>query len=820
MGLHAAFRRHGEICSQHPWEVIMVLVTATLSMMFAAESEQNARFPETALEYAGADAVIMTAIRCVAVLYSYQQYRTIQKSGSKYLLGIAGVFTIFSSFMFSTTVIKMGGGHFSSLKDAVFIFLLLMDLTKVNLLAQYVLMSETPSQVKKHISSGMATLGPAVTLDTLVEALVISVGTLSGIGRLRSLCLYSVLAVITRSLVLLTFYPALLSLFLELTQYQETPKGQELTKVLQTFGGDEGNRKGNPVLQRVKIIMSAGIIAVHLHRRMILSDDSDVIFSDLKLQLLHDVHPQPIHPVFRWFNANADSLMLLVILLTLIGKFLLEKRNFSPSEISAVFLPPPVRDERRTRVTFKIGDDFPEDAATQTEDVNDDSPKETLCVQCTRRQESIKKFSSSCLLGVNSQHSLPGGEEVMSDGEVLSLLEKQKLSTYRLESILGDPARAVAIRRLFLSRQIKAIANLPYLDMDYTLVAGACCENVVGYCQIPMGLAGPLLLNGKTHMVPMATTEGCLVASTNRGCRALFLGGGASCFIVGDGMTRGPVLRFPSAALAVDAQRWLENKENFEMLKECFDETSRFARLNRLLIRVAGRLLFVRFHASTGDAMGMNMLSKGTEIALKRMLDAFPQMEILGLSGNFCSDKKPAAINWIEGRGKSVVCEARIPGNVVKDVLKTTPQFLKDLNISKNFIGSAMAGSLGGFNAHAANIVSSIFIATGQDPAQVVTSGSCLTQMEVSGNDLIASVTLPSLEVGTVGGGTILPSQRAALGIMGIPLGSERSEEDMEGSSSGLLGMVIAGTVLAGELSLMAALSVGHLVQSHLKHNR
>lgn len=143
----------------------------------------------------------------------------------------------------------------------------------------------------------------------------------------------------------------------------------------------------------------------------------------------------------------------------------------------------------------------------------------------------------------------------------------------------------------------------------------------------------------------MATTEGCLVASTNRGCRALIKCGVKSS-VVYDGMTRGPVVRFPNACQAGEAMLWLEVPTNFISIKESFDATSRFGRLIRLHTRIAGRQLFIRFVAKTGDAMGMNMISKGTEQSLKLLQTHFPEMEILSLSGNFCTDKKPAAVNW------------------------------------------------------------------------------------------------------------------------------------------------------------------------------
>jgi hydroxymethylglutaryl-CoA reductase (NADPH) len=147
---------------------------------------------------------------------------------------------------------------------------------------------------------------------------------------------------------------------------------------------------------------------------------------------------------------------------------------------------------------------------------------------------------------------------------------------------------------------------------------------------------------------------------------------------------------------------------------------------------MAGTYLYIRFKTTTGDAMGMNMISKGVEHALNIMATeaGFQDMAIISVSGNFCTDKKPAAVNWIDGRGKSVVAEAIVPGDVVRSVLGSDVNALVELNVSKNLIGSAMAGSIGGFNAHAANIVAAIFLATGQDPAQVVESANCITVMK------------------------------------------------------------------------------------------
>jgi len=180
--------------------------------------------------------------------------------------------------------------------------------------------------------------------------------------------------------------------------------------------------------------------------------------------------------------------------------------------------------------------------------------------------------------------------------------------------------------------------------------------------------------------------------------------------------------------------------------------------------------------------------------------------------------KKPSAINWIEGRGKSVICEATLSGHVVTDVLKCTVQSLVDLNTAKNLVGSAIAGSIGGNNAHASNVVTAVYLATGQDPAQNVESSNCMTLMEAvnEGKDLHVSVTMPSIEVGTIGGGTSLPAQSSCLELLGVQ-GAHATDP---GQNATQLAQVVAGTVLAGEISLMSALASNHLVSAHLKLNR
>ncbi|CAH1423558.1 unnamed protein product [Lactuca virosa] len=405
------------------------------------------------------------------------------------------------------------------------------------------------------------------------------------------------------------------------------------------------------------------------------------------------------------------------------------------------------------------------------------------------------------------------------DEEVIQAVVTGKTPSYSLESKLGDCKRAAFIRRQALERITgRSLEGLPLDGFNYESILGQCCEMPVGYIQIPVGIAGPLLLDGMEFSVPMATTEGCLVASTNRGCKAINASGGATSILLKDGMTRAPVVRFATAKRAAELKFFLEEPLNFQTLASVFNKSSRFGRLQTIQCAMAGKNLYMRFTCSTGDAMGMNMVSKGVQNVLDYLQADFPDMDIIGISGNYCSDKKPAAVNWIEGRGKSVVCEAIIKEEVVKKVLKTDVASLVELNMLKNLTGSAMAGALGGFNAHASNIVSAVYLATGQDPAQNVESSHCITMMEAvnGGKDLHVSVTMPSIEVGTVGGGTQLASQSACLNLLGVKGANKVSP----GSNARQLAKVVAGSVLAGELSLMSAIAAGQLVKSHMKYNR
>lgn len=416
-----------------------------------------------------------------------------------------------------------------------------------------------------------------------------------------------------------------------------------------------------------------------------------------------------------------------------------------------------------------------------------------------------------------------GNVKECNNGEVLRLVTEGKLPLYALEKQLGDKLRAVVVRRQsiakFADAPVLLTEKLPYKNYDYDRVFGACCENVIGFIPIPLGVAGPIIIDGKPYHIPVATTEGCLVASTMRGCKAINAGGGVQTVLTADGMTRGPCVQFPDLIRAGKAKTWLDSEEGQKKMKAAFNSTSRFARLQHIKTAIAGDLLYIRFKTTTGDAMGMNMISKGVEHTLKCMVEdfGFDDMHVVSLSGNYCIDKKAAAINWIEGRGKSIVASADVPAEIVQKVLKSDVDALVELNISKNLVGSALAGAIGGFNAHAANLLTAVFIATGQDPAQNVESSNCMTLMKKLPNgDLRISVSMPSIEVGTIGGGTVLDPQGAMLELLGI----RGPHPTVPGSNARQLAKIVASAVLASELSLCSALAAGHLVQSHMRHNR
>ncbi|WP_435065613.1 hydroxymethylglutaryl-CoA reductase (NADPH) [Halobaculum sp. EA56] len=406
----------------------------------------------------------------------------------------------------------------------------------------------------------------------------------------------------------------------------------------------------------------------------------------------------------------------------------------------------------------------------------------------------------------------------MTDTDAHTLAERVRdgdLRLYELEEH-ADADTAAAARRLLVEEH--ADADLDATG-DYAFDAAAAdsnIENMLGAIQIPIGVVGPVDIHGGAvsgeRYLPMATTEGALLASVNRGCAALNTAGGAGARVLKNRMTRAPAFRVADVAEAEALSSWV--RDNTGALREAAESTTSHGELKDATPYVVGNTVFVRFAYDTKDAMGMNMATIATEAACD-VIEAETDASLVALSGNLCTDKKPAAINAVEGRGRTVAADVTVPRETVEETLKTTPEAVAEVNTRKNLVGSAKAGSLG-FNAHVANSVAAMFLATGQDAAQVVEGANAITTAEVDGDgDLYVSVTLASLEVGTVGGGTKLPTQSEALDVLGI-----RGGGDPAGSNADALAEAVAVAALAGELSLLSALASRNLSSAHASLGR
>ncbi|MCL1811627.1 MAG: hydroxymethylglutaryl-CoA reductase (NADPH) [Methanomassiliicoccaceae archaeon] len=335
-------------------------------------------------------------------------------------------------------------------------------------------------------------------------------------------------------------------------------------------------------------------------------------------------------------------------------------------------------------------------------------------------------------------------------------------------------------------------------------------ENMIGATQIPLGFAGPVLIRGDhakgEFIIPLATTEGALLASISRGMSVINAGGGARVKVFQDGMTRAPVFRTDGIDHCMQVIEWIES--NTGLLSSVVDTTTNHGKLSSVEYFPAGRNLFIRFTYATGDAMGMNMATIATE-AICKEIEEHTGAVMVSVSGNMCSDKKAAAINMIKGRGKSVLAEVLIPKEAVESKLHATTESIVETNVRKNLVGSSLSVTMGA-NAHAANMIAALYIATGQDPAQVVSGSMTTTVCENINGDLYISVRMPTVEVGTVGGGTRLPTQREALDMIGC-LGNDKAKK---------LAEIVAVTVLAGELSTISAQAAGHLGKAHKELGR
>lgn len=374
-------------------------------------------------------------------------------------------------------------------------------------------------------------------------------------------------------------------------------------------------------------------------------------------------------------------------------------------------------------------------------------------------------------------------------------------------------------RRQALEENTKtSLSNISRFSFTEEQVKNKNIENLIGAIQVPLGVAGPIKVQSskckaQSYFIPLATTEGALVASVNRGCKAISEAGGANVLVENIGATRAPVFKTQSIR---ESQQFIDDiSKNFSLIKEICESTSFHLKLLKISPFMLGKNVWLRFIYDSQDAMGLNMVTVATDRAIKDFIEPKLKIKCIALSGNVCVDKKPSWLNFIEGRGKKVWAEANIPAKIVNEVLKTTPENIYQVWLAKCMLGSAMSGSMA-YNSHYANIVAAIFCATGQDLAHVVEGSLGITTVEIvkcqmsnvksdEENDLYISIYLPDLMIGAVGGGTGLPTQKEALSII---FGKNNANVD---EFAGMIG----GAVLAGELSLLASLAEGSLAKAH-----
>ncbi|GAA2346987.1 hydroxymethylglutaryl-CoA reductase [Streptomyces kunmingensis] len=331
---------------------------------------------------------------------------------------------------------------------------------------------------------------------------------------------------------------------------------------------------------------------------------------------------------------------------------------------------------------------------------------------------------------------------------------------------------------------------------------------------VPMKWVGPVRISGNVAttetQVPLATYESPLWPSVGRGAKVSMLAEkGIVATLVDERMTRSVLVEAADAGTAYEATRIIDAR--IDELREVVRGCSRFAELIGVRHEITGHLLFIRFEFSTGDASGHNMATLASDALLGHLLQTIPGIAYGSISGNYCTDKKATAINGLLGRGKNVVTELLVPRDVVEGVLHTTAAKIAELNLRKNLLGTLLAGGIRSANAHYANMLLGLYLATGQDAANIVEGSQGVTTAEDRDGDLYFSCTLPNLIVGTVGNGKGLGFVETNLSRLGC------RADRAPGENARRLAVIVAATVLCGELSLLAAqTNPGELMRAHV----
>lgn len=367
-------------------------------------------------------------------------------------------------------------------------------------------------------------------------------------------------------------------------------------------------------------------------------------------------------------------------------------------------------------------------------------------------------------------------------------------------------------RRTFVSEQTGVeFKHLDKYSFEPSVLPGN-IENFSGVAQVPIGFAGPLRVLGEfaqgDFYIPMATTEGTLVASYNRGMKLLHEAGGVTCTVLDDSMQRAPIFVFENARYSKVFGQWIT--DNFTQIKAKAEQTTNSGKLLDIEQYTVGKLRWLRFNYTTGDAAGQNMVTKATHHACHWMLEnGIEGLEHFSMAANLDTDKKHSQINTLQTRGKRVVAEATIPNDLMTKIMHTSGKAMFRQRQLSN-MGTLLAGANNN-GSHSANGLTAMFIATGQDVANIAESSAALTYSELKENgDYYWSITIPSLIVATHGGGTGLPTQRECLEMLGC-FGKDKVNK---------LAEIMAAVALAGEISLGSAIVANEWVSSHEQFGR
>ena len=347
-------------------------------------------------------------------------------------------------------------------------------------------------------------------------------------------------------------------------------------------------------------------------------------------------------------------------------------------------------------------------------------------------------------------------------------------------------------------------------------------EQQIGGAVTPLAISNKLKINGEyakgDSLIPIATNEAALVAGLNRGIKAINEAGGIKTVVVKNCMTRAPLIECSDIVEAKMLHDEIKNRGFlYKLLKQAAEAESNVSVVNDIQPFQQGRFLHIRFVFQTGDAMGMNSATKYSANAIKALIERHPDVKIRSLSANMCSDKKATHNNIIFGRGKSVETEVLLREDIIKNVFGVDAETVVKLNYLKNYRGSALAGTTTGFNANVANTIAAVFIATGQDCAQLTESSSCFTNAEILEKDGIKyiafGISLPCLEVATIGGGTEFGTAKECLEIMKCAGAGK-----IPGDNAKKLAEIIAAAATAQDLNLLCAeANTYELAESHIK---